>query len=129
VKAHFRAAKAAILLGDVPKAREHFAAVRGNKDGAVEEDELAEDLRTLDSIERLKDDLAACMAEEKWTEALDVVKDLRFLCPCEDNLGLVRAEILAMMGTFEESNRIVNDIKVGRRKRFTPQYLYALLRI
>jgi hypothetical protein len=29
--------------------------------------------------------------------------------------GLVRAEILAMMGTFEESNRIVNDIK-GRRE-------------
>jgi hypothetical protein len=30
------------------------------------------------------------------------------------DLGLVRAEILAMMGTFEESNRIVNDIK-GRK--------------
>jgi hypothetical protein len=31
----------------------------------------------------------------------------------------VRAEILAMMGTFEESNRIVNDIK-GRREPKLP---------
>jgi hypothetical protein len=33
--------------------------------------------------------------------------------------GLVRAEILAMMGTFEESNRIINDIK-GRREPKLP---------
>jgi hypothetical protein len=27
------------------------------------------------------------MAAEEWTEALDVAKDLRFLCPCDTGLG------------------------------------------
>ena len=75
------------------------------------DDVAEEDLRTLASIERLRTDLAASMAAENWTHALDVVKDLRFLCPCQEELSLTRAEILAMMGTFEESNRIINDIK------------------
>ena len=37
------------------------------------DDVAEEDLRTLASIERLRTDLAASMAAENWTHALDVV--------------------------------------------------------
>ncbi len=48
-QAHFRAAKAAILIGDIGKARAHFAAVTNSgeekeKKDSVEE-EIAEDLK------------------------------------------------------------------------------------
>jgi predicted Zn-dependent protease len=137
VKAHHRAAKAAILLGELGKARHHLAAAKDTaekvkEDGEEKKEEeekekekekeenkkekeevdLADDLRTVESIERLKADMDTFMREENWTQALDTLKDLRFLCPCQEDLLLLRAEILAMMGTFEESNRIVNDIKV-----------------
>jgi flagellar biosynthesis GTPase FlhF len=145
VKAHHRAAKAAILLGELGKARHHLAAAKDTaekvkEDGEEKKEEeekekeekekeekekekeenkkekeevdLADDLLTVESIERLKADMDTFMREENWTQALDTLKDLRFLCPCQEDLLLLRAEILAMMGTFEESNRIVNDIKV-----------------
>jgi hypothetical protein len=44
-------------------------------------------LKTLENIERLREELEVCMAAEEWTEALDVAKDLRFLCPCDTGLG------------------------------------------
>jgi len=115
-KAYFRAAKASVLVGDLDKAREYFDKMDKEEEG------LEEEQRQLEALEKMYTELNRHIENNDNASALDTIKDLIYQCPGSEKLNIIKAEILALMGTFEESNRIINDIKGFNS---IPQCLYV----